>query len=105
LHLAAKEGNVEVLEALYLDSELSALDMKTKDGMNVLAIAAKHGKTEFMKKLSSLQVWKKLVTEFDCSGRTALHWAACNGSVDPVVILIKSGSHINAQDSDGNTAL
>lgn len=41
----------------------------------------------------------------DDEGRSALHWAADEGNVDAIDILIAAGLEVDGQDTDGMTPL
>jgi ankyrin repeat protein len=52
-----------------------------------------------------VQKFRADVDCFDKLGRTPLHWAAFNGDLDLVSMLINAGADINARDNDGYTPL
>lgn len=99
--VAALEGNIEAFEIL--KKAKAELGGKTKDGLNILHLAAKNGKTLMVKHL--LVDHKDLLESKDVKQATPLLWAAYNGWVETYNALLLAGANQNAVIESGMNAL
>ncbi|KAI4332971.1 hypothetical protein L6164_017835 [Bauhinia variegata] len=77
IHLACKEGQVEVVKEFLQQEWPIGTNLLNKKGQNILHVAAKSGKDNVVKYLLSNQNAKKLiVNEQDKNGNTPLHLAS-----------------------------
>ncbi len=101
LHVAAKRGNVNVVNALLgapgVNIELLDLLHRTP-----LHCAVNEGRTEVVRILLSHGA---LVDTIDSTESTALHDAAMNGSYDIVEALLNAGANIEAHNNEYDTPL
>lgn len=109
LHVAAEEGNTEVMNYLIthpsikIDPTVQDIDLDTP-----FHAAARAGKLEAMKFLNKIHGGRhgSLDSHTGYNDATAVHLSAMNGHYEVVQYLINSGVvDINAQDMDGRTAL
>ena len=137
LHLAVASGNQELVRELCLaeESALNCLDHLSRGvlhyavlnndiviigilisagvsphhvdstGASVLHYAAKNNNAQIVKRF--LECFKNFEDTSDNQGRTALMWAASEGSYDVLNLMLKNLSHFNihASDEQGMTAL
>jgi uncharacterized protein len=92
-------------------------NIRTISGLTPLMFASYHGSTAITRLLLGYRADVNLSTfanqelnlgkllSHNNKGTTALMLAAYAGRIDIVIILLKSGAQVNAQDSDGQTAL
>lgn len=107
LHVAAEEGNTAVMEYLILKVKVDP-QIHDVDGDTPFHAAARSGKLEAMKFLNKIVGGRHgaLDATPGYNEATAVHLSAMNGHTDVVAYLVNSGVvDINAQDSDGRTAL
>ncbi len=95
---AAKAKAWSAVRAL---AELRGTDLEatTKDGVNVLMIAALHGERPVVEFLLARKA------EVNKTGWTPLHYAAANGHVEVVRLLIERHAYIDAESPNGTTPL
>jgi len=132
LHWAASKGYVEMVDLLCQDAYGGDPSIGDSQGCNCLHIAAQHARTLVMHYLvgasatpntassssTSSSNLKSVTTtsssgertfidvmSVDKKGHTALHWAASNGSPEPVIYLISQGASVNAMDVNKSTPL
>lgn len=100
LHVAAQEGNREVVLALLNKNvEVNGSDA---EGRTPLHLAAIHGRTD----VAELLILRGGdVNAVDNKGETPLHYAAFMGHVELSRLLLEHRADIDAQDKDGETAL
>ncbi|AIL66090.1 Ankyrin repeat protein [Rickettsiales bacterium Ac37b] len=119
MHWAAANGNVKIIRLL--KEHKAKLDIPDNINRTPLHYAAKNGHLEVMRnllpeptkmlifitknrdKLSKEQ--KSFINIQDREGRTALHYAVCNGSKENVKFLLSRGAEVNLKDTHGKTAL
>jgi len=100
LHLAAKKGDLEVIESLIAQG--CGVDAREKDGHTPLYTAALYGQTTVAEFLVSKSADVNAKT---LSGKTALHAASEGGYVDVAKLLIAAGADVNAGKEEGRTPL
>lgn len=129
LMMAAMSGSAEMC-ALLLEKGADP-KLRDKDGYTALKYAVSDGRTTAVKMLLSqtpiadpdellhiaavenfydtcevlLSDPRIKVDSWNKHGRPALHFAAENGYIDTVGLLIKKGSNVNVKDSDGRSGL
>ncbi|CAG9938653.1 unnamed protein product [Clonostachys rosea f. rosea IK726] len=101
LCVAAKEGNLEVVESLM--QEPIPLDTKDNLGETPLYMAAKNGHTELVKLLAHDK--RVNVNSLSIFGRSALLEPCKYGHDEVVEVLLAAGAEIHFIDADGDTAL
>ena len=101
LHYSARNDSYEIVK--YFVNMGIDINLKTKDGMNCLHIAADYG---------HLNLGKTLISEYnvdvqvpDNDGWTALHYSAQNGSHELVQFFADIGININLKTNDGMNCL
>ena len=99
LHIAAREGYVDVLSKL-LDLGANPLLVNAKKRATALHMAARAGHTAMVARLVDLGIDANME---DNNGATALHLASGVGKVDSVRILLEEGCDANAVTQDGFT--
>merc|ERR1712070_917897 len=107
LHVAAEEGNIDVMEYLMERVKIDPT-IHDVDGDTPFHAAARAGKLEAMKFLNKCVGGRHgaLDATPGYNEATAVHLSAMNAHTDVVAYLINSGVvDINAQDADGRTAL
>lgn len=82
--------------------EQNKWNLKFKDGMTLLHVAAIYGDTNHIKILLKKGVD---VNARDEKGETALHKAARKGRIDMVKVLVRNGADITIKNDSGKTAL
>ena len=107
LELIAHGANILCMNSAGMNAERCAAKNSHKDIENLLKGAAAFLKAAAQEDVAGLektirQDWLNCV---DGSGRTALIIAVKNGCVENAALLIKERAGLDAQDSDGNTAL
>ncbi len=104
LHLAAKNGQVAVIETL-LNTNGINFDVRDRNGWTLLHVAAKNGHEIVVKAL--LRAKKGIyVNARDIHGRTPLYWAALHGRDSVVKTLFNVREiDVNTSDNDGWTPL
>jgi ankyrin repeat protein/ribosomal protein L21E len=101
LHLASREGHLEVVKLLLENgADVLATD---KDGYTPIHYAAYNDRADVLEVLLAKDATNADVVNFKLE--TALHFAAYRQSVHSMEMLIRYSANINAQDSDGNTPL
>ena len=91
LHFSAGSGSYEIVK--YFTNMGIKINLKTKDGMNCLHIAARYGHLNLCKTL--INKYNFDVELPDNNGWTALHFSARNGSYEIVKYFINMGIKIN----------
>ncbi|KAI8794661.1 ankyrin repeat protein [Biomphalaria glabrata] len=99
---AVKNSHFEIVNIL-LDHEAD-VTYTTKNGINVLMIAARHASIEVMQLLLK-HCPKSILNEKDCNGCTALSHAVYHNQKDNMLILLNSKVDVNIEDNIGQTAL
>ena len=99
LHLAAREGDLELVRSLVADG--CNINARNEDGCVPLCTAAAYGQTKVAEFLISRGAD---VNAEDLSGVTALYHAASRADTATVALLIKAGANVNA-GKDGWTPL
>ena len=102
LFAAAKQGNVEVVQALLCHG--ADVNKSDENGRTALFVAAEQGHVGVVQALLKNDFTDVNVTDKD--GRTALHFAANQGNVEVIQALLKNDfTDVNVTDKDGRTAL
>ena len=101
LHFSARSGSYEIVK--YFTNMGIEINLKTKDGMNCLHIAADYGHLNLCKMLINEYNVDKQVLDND--GWTALHFSARNGSYEVVKFFIDMGIDTNLKGTDGMNCL
>ncbi|RWS14623.1 ankyrin repeat domain containing protein 25-like protein [Dinothrombium tinctorium] len=101
LHLAAKHGNVDVIEALCDVGGDPLINSQDNEGKIALHESAFGGFASACKLLIS----GNNVNIMSHSGKTALRMAAFNGHLDTISLLVEHGADINYVDADGRSTL
>ncbi|XP_014278899.1 putative ankyrin repeat protein RF_0381 [Halyomorpha halys] len=97
-HLIVRSSNAtEMFKSL--KGQSVALNIRNKDGLAPLHIATN---PSVVKMLLDLGAGVNFTTE---KGKTALHIASADGTLEVVKVLVERGVGINIQDEEGNTAL
>jgi len=100
LHWAAKNNNVEIIDALL--SGGANVSLVEKMGRGPLALAAESGSVDAMRRLLDSHAE---VNARDEHGGSPILWAAGLGSPEAVQVLLEAGADVNVQDSNGMTPL
>jgi ankyrin repeat domain-containing protein 50 len=101
LHHAAETGKMWMVQLLFLfGAQASPRDER---GVTPLHLAALHSHTRIAEFLVDKGAEVEVSTMYDL--RTPLHWAAWNESKPLLELFLKHGANINAQNSEGETAL
>lgn len=66
-------------------------------------VAAQYGHTALLYHVATK--WSAEIDGLDKDGRSALHWAAYKGFVDPIRLLLFMDSSISRQDKEGEVAV
>jgi hypothetical protein len=103
LHLAAKEGDVEVLQQLLGAGNTIVNSIDIKNGSIPLDHAAEENNNEAIIFLLKNGGDPNHINP--TNGRTALHIASKEGYAEVIRSLITAGAQINLQDFEGNTPL
>jgi ankyrin repeat protein len=94
-----------------------AANLLLQKGANINVKAEKEGRTPLMYALEGCKTepgWELIkllvnakadVNAKDANGRTALHYACSDGSLEAVTLLLDNGADIEAKDTDGRTPL
>lgn len=93
LHLASKKGYSDVVERLLKNG--ADVRNKNEDEETAMHVASKFGKLMALKKMIDCTRDKSIVNDEDEDGGTPLHHAAIAGHTKTLLLLIKSGGHIN----------
>ncbi|RWS25067.1 Ankyrin repeat domain-containing protein 50-like protein [Leptotrombidium deliense] len=101
LHLAAKHGNVDVIEALCDVGGDTLINSKDNDGNIALHESALNGHVDACKILMA----EDNVNSLSHCGKTALRMAALNGHVNVISLAVENGADINYIDADGRSTL
>ena len=94
LEVCAQMGDVDSL-AYFLDSMGGAVDSQDPHGRTLLSLAAGAGQAAAVKWLLSRGASNSV---FDREGRSPVNWAAREGSVDAVCILLEAGVKVTKMD-------
>jgi len=94
-----KEGELQIARWLVKDGHVRAAD-QGKDGRSALHVAAFFNDTELLELLSSDSLEIR-----DPLGRTPLHEACIEGSLEAILWLIQKGADCNAQDTTTRTPI
>jgi len=100
LHLACKEGNLELIQRLLAAG--ADINATTKDGCTPLLYAALLGHVEVVQFLLAAGAD---INATDKDGSTSLLYAASSGHIEVVQSLLAAGANINATTKDGCTPL
>jgi ankyrin repeat protein len=104
LHIAANNGQVNVIEYLITNRIIADVNGRSKGGATALQFATIGGHVDVLKLLISHGA------SVDCQEGEAnkvgpaLHWAAAKGHLDMIDVLCSSNCNADARDSDGRTA-
>ena len=101
LHHSARNGSYELVA--YFASIGTDMDLKNKDGLNSLHIAADFGHLSLCKTLVGKHNFD--VNMADNSGWTALHYSARNGSLDLVKYFADMGTDIHLKTKERKNCL
>ena len=103
LHVAAREGHVDIIELLFTNG--ADINAESETGATPLVLAAENGKIEALQFI--LQHKDKIVNieARGAGGGTALHVAAIKGHADVIELLLTNGADINAESETGATPL
>lgn len=110
LHLAVKLKNYEALEIIlntYRESSSlhqleKFLNIRDDGGWTAIVWGADIGNQKIVSALLNCGADPKIC---DDENNSALHWATLSGSAETVMALLQSGSIMNAQNINGDTAL
>lgn len=97
IHLAVQQGSQEIIDLLYAHGV--QLNVKTNDALTPLHMAHSSTVADFLIQ-NGLDV-----NATDVYGQTPLHYAAENGLLDVVKLLIAHKARVDVQDKAGKTAL
>lgn len=79
---------------------------RRRDGRNCFHLAASRGHAKVLDVLMSSNIFDRSALHAeDATGATPLHWAAANGNISTVEMLLKHGSDPSKRDSKGRLAL
>ena len=101
LHYATRNGSYELIK-FFTDSGTD-INLKTKNGLNCLHIAAKEGHLNLCNTFINKHKFDVQIP--DNNGWTALHYSAGHGSYELVKFFADVGSDINLKTNDGRTCL
>jgi len=93
LHVAARPGHEEAVQVL-LDHGAEAHNIHEAAGI---------GDVEKVRQFLAADA--SLIDHEDITGGMPLHWAAVNGKLEVVRMLIEAGANVNARDNGGETPL
>ncbi|XP_062704929.1 uncharacterized protein LOC134287295 [Aedes albopictus] len=103
IHLAAKGGNIEVLEMI-IDDHSTDVNMQDKNGNTPLHLAVHYDKREMVKML--IDKYNADYKTTNKQGKTCIHHAVAKNNIEIVKMLLNDyATDVNAQDNDGNTPL
>lgn len=98
IHYAAQNGDFELIK--FLKDNGAEMDIKNKQGMTALALAAKNGYADIVRYLAKLDAVD--VNSKDIHGVTPLYWCVEGGYSDCVSFLLEAdGVKINETDENG----
>ncbi|MCP5491854.1 MAG: ankyrin repeat domain-containing protein [Chlamydiales bacterium] len=101
IHIAAKNGNVQIIESL-LAIDLRLIHIKTPDGEMAIHIAAKNGNVQIIESLLAIDL--RLIHIKTSDGEMAIHIAAKNGNVQIIESLLAIDLRlIHIKTADGKT--
>lgn len=105
LHYATKEGHVDIAELiLSRTKDANVSTILSRNSPLILAIRNINNKPIVRKKLFYLLIQHGAnIHHKNNAGETVLHWAALNGDLDIVKILLTNGADPYAQRTDGAT--
>ena len=101
IHLAAREGNLQIVKLL-INKQPSVVKDKNKSGETPLHIAAEYKKSQVV---SELLEHRADAIVYDHQKSTPLHIACQNGDISIAKLLIKNHDSCNLQDKNGLTPL
>ncbi|KAK3773373.1 hypothetical protein RRG08_023251 [Elysia crispata] len=101
LHIAAKQGYLEILQCLLENG--ADLDDKNEEEETPLHLAAKHGRTNIVREL--IKTDTTIVNDEDEDSNTALHLAAQCGHHKVVKLLLDLGADVSARNYNAWTPL
>ncbi len=107
LHLAAQHGSTEVVLSLTAQRSTSlqeAMNLTNADGLTPLLLAAKEGHVQVAHELLNEAPASVMQGDED-AGNTALHFAAQEGRVPMVELLLARGADVNALNNFHQTPL
>lgn len=93
-------------ELIAADKRTSLLKARNNEGENIIHVAAREGRIEFLKALLgnlSLDEKNKYINKLDNNGQTPLLLAASYGHEEIVHVLLEKGAQHNITDEDDNT--
>lgn len=103
MHHACRNGKTEVCK--FLLSMKMDPSHQTQDNRTNLMLATIEGKLELVKELLKLKPMRDQVLLQDGLGSSALHFAAKDGAVDILRLLLDSHAKVNSKDMDGQMPL
>jgi ankyrin repeat protein/serine/threonine protein kinase len=107
LHVAAQNGSTEVVLSLTAQRSCSlqeAMKLRNADGLTPLLLAAKEGHVQVAHELLN-EVPSGVMQGDEDSGNTALHFAAHEGRLPMVELLLARGADVNARNNFHQTPL
>lgn len=100
LHLAAINGNIEIVKVLMRSGAYDSVRAKNQYGRTPLHSAVRNGNPEVVQKLLECGA---IVTEKDKDGQTPMHTAVRNGHAIIVKKLLECGASATEPDNEGLT--
>ena len=98
LFLALRDGSLKAAQAL-VDWPKTKVETRTADDESPLMMAALKGHLELVRKLIARDA------DINKTGWTALHYAATNGHLAIIELLLESHAYIDAESPNGTTPL
>ncbi|ELU00410.1 hypothetical protein CAPTEDRAFT_99484 [Capitella teleta] len=99
-HLAAMTGHNDVL-ITFIDHDIP-VDIGLQSGTTALHLASLAGKPETVGVL--IDIYKAEINRKDNYGWTAVHYAATEGHLDVLHVLVAGGADVTLRDKDGTAA-